>query len=167
MHSSGSSILFAALATALSARSSSGFSPGFQMPIQRSHPETCFAVISKNLCFHEKRNSGWLVLKAEHLRHHLSSISGATNLEVSNSEKQQDEVQSNFRQWIKQNGIQSDLLQISIFDGLRGLAATEELFPGQVVKTSTMVAQDPMQSTALPPSEAWQLRMKCCCGRLC
>ncbi len=73
-----------------------------------------------------------------------SKLSGADNQHgnsftqkgrQSASDNQQDEVQRAFHTWVEQNGIECNLLKISVFDGLRGLAAAEELFPGQVVIT--------------------------------
>ena len=40
--------------------------------------------------------------------------------------------QLSFLKWAEDRGIQHKLVKISLFDGLRGLAATDELFPGQV-----------------------------------
>ena len=143
MHSNGArSIFFAALAMLspqLSA-SSSKVSPGFLLPIPYSGMS--LEVFSKNLCFHQckmalkHKNVRWLsstkIRNARNLRHRVCSISNTIKFEMSDKVKQQDEVQLNFLDWAKKNGIQCDLLKISYFDGLRGLAATQELSPGQV-----------------------------------
>jgi hypothetical protein len=48
------------------------------------------------------------------------------------SSSNEQELNEKFKEWVQINGIQHQSLQISQFDGLRGLAANDDLFPGQV-----------------------------------
>ena len=50
------------------------------------------------------------------------------------------ELKQNFIEWVGENGIVHPLLQIAHFDGLRGIAAREELFPGQVINARVFSA---------------------------